>query len=941
MSRLSPGDVFAGYTIERELGAGGMGEVYLARHPRLPRYDALKVLASHLSGDPKYRARFEREADVVAGLRHPSIVSVHDRGDSDGRLWIALEYVEGHDLTRHVAADTTRGEPLPPAEVARIITQIADALDAAARRGLTHRDVKPANILLEEDGRAQLTDFGIAYPGDGVTKLTGTGIALGTVAFAAPEQLQGHAVDARADQYSLACTAFALLTGTNLYSGASVAAIAVSHVRDPIPVATERAPGRVPPAVDAVFSRALAKNRDDRFPDSRSFAAALTAALDTRAPAPGRAGATILPPAPDSPAAPDSAAAPGSAAPGPGAATPPAGGTPPTRPPLGQTPLGGTATVRKPPGATTRKDPGAVQRLPNPPADPTTARFDRTGPTDNSAPPTTRDPAPPTTRFASPQQSRRPDPQRPDPRWQAHQGPTPPPSGPQGPGHRPPPHQAHQALRPPAQPPATPRPDQTPAATTRPTTQDGFSGTDGFSLSGDLATPWSGPAATQPATDGRRRSRKGLLIGAVVLAVVLVAGIVTWALSSGDDSSGTSATPNLKSARSEPLWTWKPKVLSDNYQEDIGIVGGTSEYAIAASKIDSGATVLSVLNAADGTTERTVTLSDKSLTITGCQPLGDDDSATVVCWASESGDPQPYVVDLGRGTVAKADAQGSDYAVTGNDYVLVDSDAVYSGSAKGKNFSLTGVTVRSSYPPVNGSPVINLTEGTATTLRGIATGETIVGFNENSTDQTWQPFRNGFVVRKPADNSSDPAQFTFYDSTGNITADLSGEWTLPTIPTGGVIPPSVPAVPILVNDDDRRIAAFDPSSGKKLWEENYQSASADSVQGIGETIVLRSSANEFEWFNVSDGSGGPIYVPPKSGQAGVPLGGDGTSFAMLSVPANGGAGSQELLVYGQGGSSPKWQLRVPSTDKTPGAPVIAGGKVYAGGALDFGDRRIL
>ena len=433
----------------------------------------------------------------------------------------------------------------------------------------------------------------------------------------------------------------------------------------------------------------------------------------------------------------------------------------------------------------------------------------------------------------------------------------------------------------------------------------------------------------------------GLLIGAVVLAVVLVAGVVVWALSSGDDSSGTSATPNLRSARGEPLWTWKPKVLSDNYQEDIGIVGGTTKYAVAASKIDSGATVLSVLNAGDGTTERTVTLSDESLTITGCQPLGADDSATVVCWASESGNPRPYVVDLDGGTVAKADVQGSDYAVTGGNYVLVDSDTVYSGSAKGKNFSLSGVTVRSTYPPVNGSPVIDITEGDSITLRAIATGESIVGFTKNSIDETWQPFRNGFVVRKTTADSSDPAKFTFYDSTGNITADLSGEWTLPPMPTTGVIPAAVPPVPILVDDADRRIAAFDPDSGKKLWEKNYQSESVVSVQGIGDTIVLSSSANEFEWFNASDGSGGPIYVPPKSGQAGAPLGGDGSSFAMLSLPAYGGAGSQELLVFGKDKSSPSWQMRVPSTGQYPGAPVIAGGKVYAGGGLKFGDRRIL
>jgi serine/threonine-protein kinase len=915
VSRLSPGDVFAGYTIERELGAGGMGEVYLARHPRLPRHDALKVLAAHLSEDPKYRARFEREADVVAALRHPSIVGVHDRGESEGRLWIAFEYIEGHDLTRHVSDD-----PLPPTEVTRIIAQVADALDAAARRGLTHRDVKPANILLDEDGRAQLADFGIAYPGDGVTKLTGTGIALGTVAFAAPEQLQGRAVDARADQYALACTSFALLTGTNVYMGTSVAAIAVSHVRDPIPMAADRAPGRITPAVDTVLTRALAKNRDDRYPDSRGFAAALAEAVATPAPAPGATAAkmaaqTLIPPTnTPQPGTPQQ----GTQQPG----TPQPGTAPPGRPP-----------APEPPRATTRKDPRVVQQLPYPQSkllsgqpkarpeqDPTTTRFNRTSPTEDLAPPTKR--------FASPYQAAQPTAPR-----GAYQGPTPP----EPPQPRPPrPGSAQPPTARRSAPAGTPPAPRTRVSTTRPEPHRAQS------LSGDLASPRSGPAAMPPPVERGGLRRRGPLIGALVLVAVLVVCIAAWVLTSDDDPSGTSTTVNLKTARTEPLWTWNPKVLSDNYQEDLGIVGGTPAYAVAVSKIDSGATILSILDTADGKTERTLTLSDKTITITRCQQLGDAKSSTVACWGSDTGNPQPYIVDLTKGTVNKADAEGTAFAVTGPDYILVSSNGVYSGSAKGKNFSQSGVRTRSVYPPVNGSPVINLVDDAGNiTLRQIAAGDTIYAFSDDNTDELWLPFRNGFVIRKTGSDSSVAPQFTFYDGTGNITAELSGQWTLPSLPTDSAIPADVPPVPVLVNTDDRLIAAFDPESGKKLWEKSYQSRSVTSVQGLGDTIVLTSSANEFEWFNASDGSGGPIYVPPKGGQAGSPLGGDGSSFAMLSQPAYGGAGSQELMVFGKDKSSPTWQMRVPSTGQYPGAPVIAGGKVYAGGGLKFGDRRIL
>ncbi|MFZ2509755.1 MAG: protein kinase [Gordonia sp. (in: high G+C Gram-positive bacteria)] len=273
MTPLNSGDQFAGYTIERLLGAGGMGEVYLAQHPRLPRRDALKILNSSLAANADFRARFEREADTLAELRHPNIVRVHDRGETDGHLWIALEYIDGPDL----AAVIERG-PMPIDQIARVVAQVADALDASARRGLVHRDVKPANVLLAGDGRALLTDFGIARAADEVSELTGTGTMIGTVAFAAPEQLQALPVDARADQYSLACTAFALLTGHGPYTAATPTAMVLAHVQDASPALSARRPG-LHPTVDQVFYRALAKNPADRYATSGEFAAALSQSL--------------------------------------------------------------------------------------------------------------------------------------------------------------------------------------------------------------------------------------------------------------------------------------------------------------------------------------------------------------------------------------------------------------------------------------------------------------------------------------------------------------------------------------------------------------------------------------------------------------------------------------------------------------------------------------
>ncbi|WP_440712638.1 serine/threonine-protein kinase [Gordonia sp. FQ] len=282
MSTLEPGAEFAGYVIERRLGAGGMGEVYLAKHPRLPRHDALKVLAPQFTGDPAFRARFEREAELASGLRHPAIVTVYDRGEADGRLWISMAYVDGRDL-----ADRLRESgPLAANQVGHVVSVIGDALDRANSRGLVHRDVKPANILLSDDGDVLLTDFGIARAEGRSTDLTATGATIGTLDYASPEQLQGFPVDGRSDQYSLACTAYALLTGHGPFADSNAALVIGKHLTQPLPSILGRRPD-VTASVDAVLARATAKDPAQRYASSSEFAAALTAAL---AEVPGSAG---------------------------------------------------------------------------------------------------------------------------------------------------------------------------------------------------------------------------------------------------------------------------------------------------------------------------------------------------------------------------------------------------------------------------------------------------------------------------------------------------------------------------------------------------------------------------------------------------------------------------------------------------------------------------
>ncbi|MDA2894160.1 serine/threonine-protein kinase [Mycolicibacterium sp. BiH015] len=273
---LSDGEVISGYTISRMLGSGGMGEVYLAKHPRLPRYDALKVLSAAVSTDSEYRERFNREADIAASLWHPHIVQVHDRGEFEGRLWISMDHVEGTDAARLLAERYPNG--MPPALVIRLVTAVGEALDYAHQRGLLHRDVKPANILIAdpetENERMMLADFGIARRVGEVSALTGTNMTVGTVAYSAPEQLTAdEAIDGRADQYALAATAFQLLTGAPPFQHSNPAIVISQHLTAQPPSIAVHRPELS--GLGQAFEKALAKSPSDRFDRCVDFARAL------------------------------------------------------------------------------------------------------------------------------------------------------------------------------------------------------------------------------------------------------------------------------------------------------------------------------------------------------------------------------------------------------------------------------------------------------------------------------------------------------------------------------------------------------------------------------------------------------------------------------------------------------------------------------------------
>jgi hypothetical protein len=272
---LHQGDVFAGHRVTGVAGTGGMGVVYRAIQLDLDRTVALKLIASHLAEDPAFRERFVRESRLAASIDHPNVIPIYYTGEHEGALYIAMRYVDGSDLRTLVRA----GGRLQPPRAVPIVAQVASALDAAHARGIVHRDVKPANVLLGSGDHAYLTDFGLTKLIASHSGATQTGGGwVGTLGFAAPEQIRGERVDARADVYALGCLLFHTLSGTAPYARDSDEATLWAHLNDPPPDLRERAPD-VPEALQAVVARALAKDPDERFQSAGDLGRAGLAAI--------------------------------------------------------------------------------------------------------------------------------------------------------------------------------------------------------------------------------------------------------------------------------------------------------------------------------------------------------------------------------------------------------------------------------------------------------------------------------------------------------------------------------------------------------------------------------------------------------------------------------------------------------------------------------------
>jgi Protein kinase domain len=280
---LAAGDEFAGYRIERSLGRGGMGVLYLARDPSLERNVALKLIAPEAAADQVFARRFAEESRIAASIEHPNVVPIYAAGEERGVPFIAMRYVSGSDLSRRLA----REGRLDPAAAAALIAQIGNGLDAIHAAGLVHRDVKPANVLLAGAGgedHAYITDFGVARNVATESGLTQTGRFVGTLDYVAPEQISGGAVDARADVYALGCLLFKLLTGEVPYPRDGEAARLYAHLNDPPPAASLQVTA-VPMALDYVAVRAMSKQPDDRYPSAGDLGRAAVAALGGSRPA--------------------------------------------------------------------------------------------------------------------------------------------------------------------------------------------------------------------------------------------------------------------------------------------------------------------------------------------------------------------------------------------------------------------------------------------------------------------------------------------------------------------------------------------------------------------------------------------------------------------------------------------------------------------------------
>jgi Protein kinase domain len=278
---FAPGTLIAGYRVEERIGHGGMASVYRAFDTRLHRRVALKILTSGRHFDEAFRRRFIRESRAAAAVEDPHIIPVFDAGESDGVLYIAMRYVRGGDVRSQI----DRYGPLPVGRVTEIVAQVASALDAAHAAGLVHRDVKPANMLLERSpvearrDHVYLSDFGLSKTASEVSGLTASGQFLGTLDYVAPEQIRAQPVDGRADEYALACSSYEMLCGQPPFRREQDVSVMYAHLSEPAPSLRARRP-ELPVQVDEVMARALAKAPADRYATCGELAVALRQALD-------------------------------------------------------------------------------------------------------------------------------------------------------------------------------------------------------------------------------------------------------------------------------------------------------------------------------------------------------------------------------------------------------------------------------------------------------------------------------------------------------------------------------------------------------------------------------------------------------------------------------------------------------------------------------------
>jgi YVTN family beta-propeller protein len=369
MADLGPGSVVAGCRLEQEIGRGGMGVVYRAIEESLERTVALKLIAPELTTNPDFRERFKRESRLAASIEHPNVIPVYAAGETEELLYLVMRYIPGTDLRALIEQEGA----LEPSRAARMVAQVASALAAAHRRGLIHRDVKPANVLIEKQGaseHAYLTDFGIARDVGG-TALTRTGMLVGTLDYIAPERLEDRAGNGRSDVYALGCVLFEALTGRVPFPRDSDVAKMYAHMNEPVPSVGEVRP-EVPPALSETVSRAMAKRPDDRFASADDFADTLRSEAttlsgvrpviprDATALSPTQAAPPQTPPPQTGPPQAPPPQAPPPQTPPPAAAPPP---RPPPPPPPRAAPARPTATQpASPPSTPTERPPTRRRR---------------------------------------------------------------------------------------------------------------------------------------------------------------------------------------------------------------------------------------------------------------------------------------------------------------------------------------------------------------------------------------------------------------------------------------------------------------------------------------------------------------------------------------------------------------------------------------------------